>query len=548
MMAQMKRYFLFVPTIFGFLFVSGQTVTVDQKKTSQGTTFSLVNERITFLITFQGEKIAGDSLYMKQTPNRGVVTDGNFGLDLMWTDRSAPGKMNNADNQIILDKQHFHFVSHTIRSSGESKHGWKLTCGQEIGEKIGGNWITGEWVVVSLTPDKYVENRFFKYVDDIRITPIRPYALYNSRYDLRAPEYPGVKPENVMNEKNILQIISLFKKNMIDKHQLQLDAFVLDDGWDVYESDWVLRKKEFPRGLKPISEELSHLGTDLGIWFGPTGGYSFRMKRIDWMKKNGYEVVGKTKNDAMLCLGGKKYGDLFRKRTTDLVKNDGVKYFKWDGIQFSRSEPDHGHPVELYSRRAILESVIEKCKAVRETDPSVYLNITSGTWLSPWWVKYANRIWMQGADYGYADVPVISQRDGAITYRDFILYDDLRQQEWWFPVSNLMTHGIIKGNLERLGGEGDPIHKFSDDVVLYFARGVSMYELYISPDLLTDGEWDAIGRSMNWAKDAVTNVRVKTISIRNTRHKRLGKSRSDGHQPGGAACHLYGFFGCCLRH
>jgi hypothetical protein len=82
-----------------------------------------------------------------------------------------------------------------------------------------------------------------------------------------------------------------------------------------------------------------------------------------------------------------------------------------------------------------------------------------------------------------------------------VLYDDFTRKDLWFPLSNLMTHGIIKGNLERLGGEDDPLNKFTDDAVFYVARGVSMIELYVSPDLLTDGEWDAIGSAISWAKD-----------------------------------------------
>jgi hypothetical protein len=116
-------------------------------------------------------------------------------------------------------------------------------------------------------------------------------------------------------------------------------------------------------------------------------------------------------------------------------------------------------------------------------------------------VKYANQIWMQGADYGYADVPSISERDAAITYKDFVLYDDFKNQDCWFPISNLMTHGIIKGNLERLGGEDDPLDKFTNDAVFYVGRGISMIELYISPDLLSEGEWNAIGGAISWAKD-----------------------------------------------
>ena len=35
--------------------------------------------------------------------------------------------------------------------------------------------------------------------------------------------------------------------------------------------------------------------------------------------------------------------------------------------------------MDIYSRRAVLESVIDKCNAVRSANPGTYLNITSGT-------------------------------------------------------------------------------------------------------------------------------------------------------------------------
>ena len=383
----------------------------------------------------------------------------------------------------------------------ESLYQASINCSQDFGLKPGKKPIESDWVVEALVPKLNVKDWFFKYVDAIRVAPAKPYTLYNSWYDLRSPEYPKVQPAHVMNEQNVLNIVQLFRKNMIEKHSIKLDAFVLDDGWDVYQSDWLLRKETFPNGLKPISDTLLKTGTSLGIWMGPTGGYSFRMKRINWMKDHGYEVVGKGRDYAMLCMGGKNYSALFKKRVTDFTGKEGVAYFKWDGIQFSCSEPDHGHAVGIYSRRAILDSVISKCQAVRAINPNTYLNITSGTWLSPWWVKYANQIWMQGADYGYADVPSFSERDAAITYKDFVLYDDLKNQDCWFPVSNMMTHGIIKGNLEPLGGDDDPLDKFTNDAVFYVARGISMIELYISPDLLTEGEWNAIGGAISWAKD-----------------------------------------------
>jgi hypothetical protein len=382
----------------------------------------------------------------------------------------------------------------------------RLRCGQEMGVKVGPAWCEGMSVVEAVTPDTSIKKWFWKYVDDIRVAPLRPYTLYNSWYDLRSPDFKNIPAGNVMNEGNIMRIIDLIRRNMIMKHGITLDAFVLDDGWDLYASDWVLRREQFPRGLKPISDELRKTNTDLGLWLGPTGGYSFHEQRMAWMKAHGYETV-----DDQLCLAGARYSALFRKRVEDFVRNEGVAYFKWDGIQFVCNEPDHGHPVDLYSRRAVMESVIDKCGAVRSANPTTYLNITSGTWLSPWWLKYANQIWMDGQDYGYADVPSISPRDAAITYRDFVLYEDFRIKDLWFPVANMMTHGIIKGTLEKLGGEHEPLDKFTNEALLYFARGVSMWELYISPDILSDGEWNAMAQSMQWAKDRFPVLSTTTM-------------------------------------
>jgi hypothetical protein len=583
--------------------VSAQSVRTEALQVKARTTLTLANGLIEWTLVIDSSRIVSERLSgvdaRGQAPGPvSVETDGDFRMEIMWTDWQAPKYFNNGENPAVFSKADFvvdryqfvearqgrkelqlmlagvdmqllvrrtyslgpgdffvreglavadtthagHFLQHVwpvdarmavpvtqvnhggfgqpvawtsgtgggffgveypaaenvLREAGGER---RISCGHEVGVNIGTAWLESEQVVAGLTPDPDVKRWFMKYVDAIRVAPIRPYTLYNSWYDLRSAEYPKVPSANVMNESNIMRIISLIRNNMIEKHRIHLDAFVLDDGWDVYESDWVLRPQQFPNGLKPIADELKKTDTDLGLWFGPTGGYSFRMKRVNWMKEHGYEVVGTTKNTAMLCLGGERYGSLFAKRVTDVVANDGVGYFKWDGIQFSCSEPGHGHPVGIYSRRAVLQSLIQKCDAVRAKNPDVFLNITSGTWLSPWWVKYANQIWMQGQDYGYADVPSISPRDAAITYRDFVLYDDFTNRNWWFPIANLMTHGIIKGNLQMLGGTREPLDKFTNEVLLYCARGVSMWELYISPDILSEGEWEALGQALIWAKD-----------------------------------------------
>jgi hypothetical protein len=371
----------------------------------------------------------------------------------------------------------------------------ELKCGQEIGKKIGKSWIESEWVICGISPNAQIKNWFLEYVKNIRIAPLRPYLLYNSWYDLRAPEM--VKdPSRAMTEENVLRTIASFNKKLYRKRGLALDAFVLDDGWDVYQSDWLLNREQFPNDFMPIIKALQIMNTKLGIWISPIGGYSHRDWRVGWMKKHGYETVGD-----QMCVGGKNYKELLKRRLRDFIHSYDISYFKIDGIQFICNEGGHGHLPSIYSRRAVMEAVIDLCKSLRSKKTDIFLNVTSGTWLSPWWLKYANTIWMQGYDYGYANVPSISNRDRAMTYRDSVLFDNFKKEDFWFPMANLMTHGIIKGHLLSFDGKEEPLEKFTDNAVLYFARGISMWELYISPDLLTDVQWDILAKAIHWAKD-----------------------------------------------
>lgn len=374
-------------------------------------------------------------------------------------------------------------------------------------EELMGMKITKEptfscWVVAALTPDSYIKKWFFAYLDDIRVAPLKPYALYNSWYDLRSKVYPGVTEDYIMNEKNVMKQVEELKTNMIDKYGIKLDAFVLDEGWDTFEGDWILDRSLFPKGLKPIADELKKTNTALGIWYGPTGGYAFRMRRINWMKDHGYEVAGNNEEwNAMMCVAGKNYKKLLLKRVTDMVRDEGISYFKWDGVQYSCNEADHGHNIGRHSTKACVDAIIDMCNAVREINPETYINLTSGIWLSPWWVTYANQIWMCGMDYGFAEVPSLYKRDASITYKDIVLYENFYLKDLWFPVSNLMTHGTIKAKLENVGGKIDPLDKFADDVIFYLSRGVTMYELYISPTVMNDNEWYILSQSLKWARD-----------------------------------------------
>lgn len=215
-----------------------------------------------------------------------------------------------------------------------------------------------------------------------------------------------------------------------------------------------------------------------------------------WGCKNGYERVGE-----FLCFAGKNYKKEFERKMVEYTREFNIGYFKWDGFLLACNELDHGHLPGIYSRRELIDTYIHMMKSVREINPEIYINVTVGSWLSPWWLKYADCIWMQGEDYAYAeDVPSLNPRDKAISYRDAVLWGNFQKQKLLFPMSSLMTHGIIKGQLNLLGGENETIESFTNEVMMYFGRGVMMWELYVSPHLLSDSEWEAIAKSLKWVK------------------------------------------------
>jgi len=364
----------------------------------------------------------------------------------------------------------------------------QVTLGSYIGLNIPDAGYTSEPAVIGVAPAGLVHQQFLDYVARMRVAPVRPFLLYNTWYD-----YPRLK----MNHDNTLARVPDFQKLLLSKYGLHLDSFVLDDGWDDMHKLWVIDQARFPNGFHDLTAALKGIDSRLGIWFGPIGGYDQSQVRIATAKGEGMEI---TSNGRYLCIAGRNYSRKLADTMLQYQKEYGINYFKLDGIAFGCNEPDHGHPPGIYSNEATTRVFIDMLQRLRAQDPKVFLNITTSIWLSPWWLRYADTVWMGGADSGYLpSVPTMAQRQSAISYRDSVLYDDFVTHRAQFPISSLMTHGIIKGQANMLGGNKEMIEDWRDEVVHYYSVGNMMYELYISPDVLSPEEMDVLGKVTKWA-------------------------------------------------
>jgi len=134
---------------------------------------------------------------------------------------------------------------------------------------------------------------------------------------------------------------------------------------------------------------------------------------------------------------------------------------------------------------------------LRRQDNGLYINLTTGTKPSPFWLRYADSIWRGGEDDWHAGVG--TEREQWITYRDQQTYENIVIQGPLFPINSLMLHGIIYAQKNtRLNT--DPGHDFANEVHSYFATGTQLQEMYITPSLLTKSDWDALAEAAKWSR------------------------------------------------
>jgi hypothetical protein len=364
-----------------------------------------------------------------------------------------------------------------------------VSLGVIVGLNIPPEGYASEPAVVGVAASGHVHQAFMDYVRRIRAVPPRPFITYNSWYDLQS---------TAMTNDLLLERVKQLDEHLVKKYGIHMQSFLLDDAWDDEQKDlWIADPRRFPTSFRDLSAALGNIDSHLGLWFGPIGGYGRRHLRVDAGRKMGMEV---TSNGEFLCLAGRNYSRYFRESLLGMVRNFGVNQFKLDGLPFGCNDPNHGHPVGIYSREADLRSLLGTLDALRAENHEIFLDVTTSTWLSPWWLRWADTIWEGGADYGHLEtVPTLTERQSSMNYRDLVLYNDFVRHQVQFPMSSLWTQSVIKGTYLQLGGKDESLEDWKDHLVNFLGVGSQLNELYITPSLLKPAEWDALGTSLQWA-------------------------------------------------
>ena len=339
--------------------------------------------------------------------------------------------------------------------------------------------------VIGVTETKQLRRGFLNYVERERAHPYRTFLHYNTWYDLG---YFGR-----YDQAGVLDRVRAFGTELKEKRGVTLDSFLFDDGWDDPADLWHFNPG-FPNGLTEFAEAASRYGVAPGIWMSPWGGYGKpHEERIKYGGQQGFET-----NREGFELSGPRYYQYFHDVCLEMVRKYGVNQFKFDGtgnvnevIPGSRFDSDFAAAISL----------IEDLRAAR---PDIYINLTTGTYPSPFWLRYADSIWRGGDDHSFAGVG--SWRQKWITYRDADTYEHVVEAGPLYPLNSLMLHGLIYARYaEHLGD--DPGNDFESEVHDYFGTGTQLQEMYITPSLLTKENWDALAEAAKWSRENAAVLR-----------------------------------------
>lgn len=337
--------------------------------------------------------------------------------------------------------------------------------------------------VIGVTPPKQLRRGFLNYVERERAHPYRTFLHYNSWYDL------GYFSK--FDQAGALDRINIFGTELNKQRGVTLDSFLFDDGWDDPKTLWRFNSG-FPAGFTPVKAAAAKYSAAPGIWLSPWGGYGKpHEERIKYGKEQGFET-----NKDGFALSGPKYYKHFHEVCMEMIRAYGVNQFKIDGT---------GNADQVVAGSEFdsdFDAAINLIRDMRAARPDIYVNLTTGTYPSPFWLRYADSIWRGGDDHSFAGVGPWRQK--WITYRDADTYEHVVKAGPLYPLNALMLHGLIYARYAK-NLSTDPNHDFTSEVHDYFGTGTQLQEMYVTPSLLTKENWDSIAEAAKWSRE---NARI----------------------------------------
>ena len=324
--------------------------------------------------------------------------------------------------------------------------------------------------VTGVAANNQLRRSFLCYIEDERARKSSPFLHYNDWYDLGTS----------VTAAKLLDAATQFDTELVKKRGVPVLSYLVDDGWDnPSKALWSENKKTFPQGFAGVKSQMDAIGSHMSIWISPLGGYGGADERTDDARK-----MGLIPPDGKLDFSYPAYKNWFQNRCLQLMQEDGVNAFKWDKA---------GDGVSPH-----FMALLDIAEHLRKANPNLFINVTVGTWPSPFWLNHIDSTWRNGsADVGWAGKG--DDREKWLTFRDGYCHRLFVEAAPLYPLNSIMHHGIVHGRVYQGDKVGKTGAHLKNEARSYFANGTSLQELYITPSMMTPDAWDQVADAAKWA-------------------------------------------------
>lgn len=419
------------------------------------------------------------SRYVRQSLTLRALGQDVLVQEIVLLDQKIPGAkpIGSVDGSPVVAGNFFCGCEHpmaqnTVAADSEVQCRLSRNAVLKVGESL------TESLVLGIAQPGQLRRSFLDYVERERTHPYRTFLHYNSWFDI-------AWDKQKYNEAQSLNVINQFGHELVESRGVQMDSFLFDDGWDDDTTLWHFHSG-FPAGFTGLKAAAAGYHCGIGVWVSPFGGYDeARRRRLEFGSQRGYET-----NASGFSLAGPKYYDLFRGLCREMIQKYGVNQFKFDGLAAGARASQSGLTRD---GDAMLQLVAD----LRATDPDIYINQTTGTWPSPFWLLNVDSTWRGGDDHNFQGQGSWCQQ--WMTYRDAQTYANVVKPAPLYPLTALMLHGVIYAtNASHLASMSD--EDFAAQVHAFFASGTQLQELYLTPALLNRTNWDDLAEAANWSR------------------------------------------------
>jgi alpha-galactosidase len=184
--------------------------------------------------------------------------------------------------------------------------------------------------------------------------------------------------------------------------RLGIERFVLDDGWfgrrdddTTSLGDWLIDKRKYPDGLKPLVDHVTGLGMEFGLWFEPemvNPQSDLYRAHPDWVLQVEGRPLLLSRNQLVLDLTQRQVHDHLFERMAAVLSAHAISYIKWDmNRDLTHAGGREGRAVTGAQTRAVYHLM----SRIREAFPDVEIEscASGGGRIDYGVLSHTHRVW-----------------------------------------------------------------------------------------------------------------------------------------------------------